>query len=158
MANNREAYEDTSVPWHTSRGQVEQMIRDEAGATNIMWAEVTDHPLAPEGGSLVLLRWIGPLPLAEGRAVKVGVRIGVPIPATGSEKERRQRTNQRHRALYWWLRGKFNAVKSGIITFPEEFLPHIEVGAGTVFEQVGPQVAQGLLDGNIKPLALLPGM
>lgn len=159
MTKQRQAYEDTRVPWYKSRGDIEKMIRDHTGAIGISWAEVTDHPLAPKGGSLVVLRFICPQHLPTGGKVNIGVRIGVPIPPERTEKERQQRANQRHRSLYYWLKAKFDAVRAGIVTFPEEFFPHIEVGGGaTVFEQVAPQLVQGLTDGQVRPLALLPGM
>lgn len=156
MARPREAYEDTRVPWYKSRGEIEDMIRRETGALGISWTEVHDHEVAPKGGSLVVLRFMCPQKLPAGGQVTIGIRIGVPIPGAPTAKERTQKVNQRHRSLYWWLKAQFDAVASGLITFSEEFFPHIDTGAGTVFERVAPQLIQGLAAGQMRPLALLP--
>jgi hypothetical protein len=56
------------------------------------------------------------------------------------------------------VKAQLDAIDRGLLQFTEAFLPHLEMGNGlTVYQTIGPQYLQGAAQGEIRPLALLPG-
>lgn len=158
----RAPYEDTKVPVYKTRGEIDDMLRA-AGATGMAWMD-GDHPQHP-GCRLIALRFIKPEKV-DGQTVPVGVRLMVPIPVAESHggrlitfppKEIDQRLRAYHRSMYHYLKAQLDVVARGLVQFTEAFLPHLELPSGqTVYQTIGPQYLQGVAQGDIRPLALLP--
>lgn len=148
------AYDQTKVDVYKTRGEIDGLLY-KAGATGMAWME-GDHPDYP-GKRIIAVRFIRPEKL-EGQQVPMAVRIMVPVPVAKAQKEQEQLRRQYHRALYYYLKSQLEAVEFGLVQFTEAFLPHLETGNGlTVYQQIGPQYLQAIAQGDIKPLALLPG-
>ena len=64
--------------------------------------------------------------------------------------------NQMHRALYWYLKSKFESLTFGFLEFVQEFLPHLVLGEKTVYETIREQVGRSVLTGH-SPRLLIPG-
>jgi hypothetical protein len=75
----------------------------------------------------------------------LGVRIVSPWPEN-DEKERRRMA----RVLYWHLKAKLEAVESGLLSFEEEFLPHLTLGrAGPrVWDDAKPAIEAAIENGR----------
>lgn len=89
------------------------------------------------------------------------VKFELPIPddrsSYSSEDRRMQVIRSRWRALLLVVKAKLEAVESGITTFEEEFLAHIQLPDGqTVGQWMKPQIAEAYSSGQM-PLMLGPG-
>lgn len=150
---SRTAYEDTEVAVYKSREGIDKLLR-QIGVTAMQWAE-GDHPEQPDK-LLVALRFIRPEPTPAG-TVPLGVRIMIAVPKAKTEKAQDQLLRQYHRVLHFYLKSQVEAVQFGLVQFTEAFLPHLETGNGlTVYQQIAPQYLQAVVQGDIRPLALLP--
>lgn len=141
------AYENTSVPVMQSKASIEAVLA-KYHVTDIRWTQsVTDHIFVVEfnypvkrqhdGGKYVKVngrsRWVDHYKVI----AVAGVRISIQWP----DDEREQR--RRARVLYWHLKSKLEAVEAGVVSFTEEFLPHIHIGEGrTVYDALAPMVAR----------------
>ena len=91
------------------------------------------------------------------KAVSIGIRIVIPVPES---KDAEQAKNQIHRALYYYLKSKFEALDFNLVEFTQEFMPHIVLfdkkGASkTVYEMFEPQYRDSLLTGNQSEIKLI---
>lgn len=69
-----------------------------------------------------------------------------------------QAVRQRWRALTLVVKAKLEAVASGIVTFEQEFLPHIVLPGGqTVYEATAPAIAEQYESGAPGPLLQIGG-
>lgn len=140
------AYENTSVPVAQSKASIEQLLR-KYHVGDIRWTEsATQEIFSVEFNYPIKRERVGTVrvPDARGRSVLrdkyevrvvAGVRIQVPWPSDDREQRRRARV------LYWHLKSKLEAVENGVVSFTEEFLPHIHIGGGrTVYEALAPLV------------------
>lgn len=113
------AYTDTKVPVAQSRHAIEELLEKRGvqdrrvTTTAALFALDFNWPLRDERGKV--------------RTV-LGVRIVAPWPA--DERERRRMA----RVLFWHLKSKLEAVESGLLSFEEEFMPHLTLG------RAGPRV------------------
>ena len=92
------------------------------------------------------------------KPVDIGVRILLPIPQS---KNPEQSKNQIHRALFYYLKSKFEAFNFGIVEFIQEFLPHLIISdkggnSKTMYEAIAPQYIKGLLSGQQGEIKMLP--
>lgn len=77
---------------------------------------------------------------------------------SAAEQFYNQDVRQKWRALLLIVKAKLEAVDSGIVTFEQEFLPHIIMPNGqTVYEATAPAIEQAYVSGNVKPLLQLGG-
>jgi hypothetical protein len=93
----------------------------------------------------------------EEKSVNIGVRIVLPLPEA---KDPEKAKNQIHRALFYYLKTKFEALNFGLVEFIQEFMPHLVIhdshgGSGTIFQIVGPQYKKGIKDGKQGAIKLL---
>lgn len=58
------------------------------------------------------------------KPVNVGIRIIVPVPVLDDQEKAK---NQIHRALFYYLKSKFEAMQFNLVEFIQEFMPHIIV-------------------------------
>lgn len=74
-------------------------------------------------------------------------------PAAEQEAMYQQAVRERWRALALVIKAKLEAVETGIVSFEQEFLAHVQLPDGsTVGEWVGPQVAQVYATGTMPEL------
>jgi hypothetical protein len=65
---------------------------------------------------------------------------------------------ERWRALLLIVKAKLEAVDSGIVTFEQEFLPHIVMPGGhTVYEATAPAIERAYVSGQVTPLLQIEG-
>lgn len=130
-----EPYGDTKVPVAQSRAAIEDLlekrgVRDRRVTTTAtLFALDFNWPLRDKKGGL--------------RTV-LGVRIVAPWPE--DEKQRRRMA----RVLYWHLKSKLEAVEAGLLSFEEEFLPHLTLGrAGPrVWDDAKPAIEEAIAAGK----------
>ena len=71
---------------------------------------------------------------------------------TAAAKVWDQACRQKWRVLLLMIKGKLEAVESGIVTFEEEFLAHVLMASGrTLYEQVKAPLALSYDKGEVKP-------
>lgn len=76
-----------------------------------------------------------------------------PRTQSAAENLYEQAVRQKWRALLLIVKAKLEAVDSGIVTFEQEFLPHIVMPGGrTVYESVADGIETAYLSGNVAPL------
>jgi len=81
-----------------------------------------------------------------------------PLKADGDIEQSKNRV---HRALFYYLKSKFEALDFGLIEFMKEFMPHLVVHdkqgkTQTLYEVISPQYNKGLLSGQQSDIKLLP--
>ena len=122
--------------------------------------------------------WEGARAMVQFRAQARYVRFLMTLPARdeerfttfmrGSSKHKRtpeqaasqweQACRQKWRALALMIKAKLEAVESGIVTFEQEFFPHVMMPDGrTVYEAAREQVAVAYETGDMQPLLPAPG-
>ena len=86
------------------------------------------------------------------------VRISVPIPES---RDTEKMKNQLHRALFYYLKTKFEALNFGLMEFMQEFLPYLVIKNSdgksmTMYEAIAPQYKESLITGQQGAIAMLP--
>lgn len=147
----------TSVPSDRSRAEIEKVLTrygaDEFGyATNRSGARI--QFTAEER----VIRFTMPLPDRQAREFTHTPTRDTPRSPTQAEAAYEQAVRQRWRALALVVKAKLEAVESGIVTFEQEFLPHILLPGGqTVYEAAAPGIEAQYLGGAPAPLLQLEG-
>lgn len=81
-----------------------------------------------------------------------------PRTASAAENLYEQAVRQKWRALLLIVKAKLEAVESGIVTFEQEFLPHIIMPGGkTVYESVAAGIEAAYVSGKVSPLLQIEG-
>src|SRR6185312_17512727 len=81
-----------------------------------------------------------------------------PRTASAAENLYDQAVRQKWRALLLIVKARLEAVDSGIVTFEQEFLPHIILPGGkTVYESVAGGIESAYLTGKVAPLLQIEG-
>lgn len=140
------AYRDTDVDYMKSQAQIGKLLEKHG---------IIDSQFTTLGSEGKLVLQFKRPSVIEGQSCEVGVRIEVP---NLTAKNR----NQLHRALYHWLKTKFESLEFGFVEFEQEFFAHLVIpGPGnrptTIYELLGPGYRQGVLTGQVQELQLLPG-
>lgn len=91
--------------------------------------------------------------------VIIGVRIRVPLPPAGRIKDTERIKNQAHRALFYYLKTKFEALQFGLVEFIQEFLPHVVISdksghQGTVYQALEQKLKLGFVEGKQQSVLL----
>lgn len=132
--------EDTRVPAERTRGEIEQLLKQ-------------------QGADSFVSGWEGERAAIAFRLQGRQVRIELPMPARQAyktEHQHEQAVRARWRALLLVIKAKIEAIASGITTLEREFLADIVMADGqTVSSWAGPQLEQMYLTGRMPPL--LPG-
>jgi hypothetical protein len=129
------AYADTKVPVAQTTRAIEDLLERRG---------VTDRRTTTTA-ALFALDFNWPLRDAKGALRTIlGVRMVAPWP--NDERERRRMA----RVLYWHLKSKLEAVESGLLSFEEEFLPHLTLGrAGPrVWDDAKPAIEEAIKSGR----------
>ncbi|MHB8928918.1 MAG: hypothetical protein ACYC9Q_14970 [Bacillota bacterium] len=145
MPKRSGAYAHTEVHWARTQAEITTHLA-EAGILDVQFSFIQSR-------QLLALQFVYPAKI-EGRPTQIGVRIILPDV---NEDNR----NQKHRLLMHYLKNKFEAVSSGLVTFAQEFFPYIIVpnadgSTSTMFEALAPQLTEGLRDGRIRTPELFP--
>lgn len=149
--------ENTTVKADASRAEIERtLVRYGATAFSYGWdADCAAIMFAAHGRQI---RFLLPMPDRADRAFTHTPERGNVRTAAAAEAEYDKAVRQRWRALALMVKAKLEGVAAGIVTFEEEFLPHIVLPSGrTVFEEVGDDVEQAYLTGKVAPLAIGTG-
>jgi hypothetical protein len=144
--------ENTTVTSEKSRMEIERILT-RYGADEFAYAtrrEVAVIQFTAEGRTV---RFTVPLPDRADHAF-TRTPTGKTRSAPQQQAAYEQAVRQRWRALALVVKAKLEAVASGIVTFEQEFLPHILMPTGgTVYEQIAPSIATAYETGQ--PTALL---
>lgn len=152
------AYADsTSVPSDRSRSEIEKILT-RYGADEFAYAtrrEVAVIQFSAEGRTI---RFTVPLPSRDSREFTHTPARGARRTDSQIEAAYEQAVRQKWRALALVVKAKLEAVASGIVTFEQEFLPHILLpGGSTVYEQTAPAIAAAYTTGAVTPLLQIDG-
>ena len=140
------AYKHTAVNWGKSQAQITKLL-EQQGIQDIRFTFLqTQNSLICEFNYPTKI---------EGKDVSVGVRIVLPIP-----KEDESAKNQIHRALFYYLKTKFEALNFGLVEFVQEFMPHLVVfnkqgESKTLYQIIQPQYQKGLVTGQQGEIKML---
>jgi hypothetical protein len=137
------AYAQTKVHYAVTQGEIVALL-EKYGIEGVRWTNKTGE---------VILEFIKEFEV-DGDKKPVGVRLMVP------NLNARNR-NQLHRALFYYLKSKFESLEFEFIEFVQEFLPYLltDDGAGklvTVYEKIAPAYIGYLTTGESQGLRLLP--
>ncbi len=131
------AYKSTQIHWGKSQANIWKLL-SKHGVKDVRFTM-----LESQGSIICEFNYCGEV---DGKPNTFGVRIQVPIPQ-GRDSERLK--NQAHRALFYYLKSKFEAMSFGLVEFVKEFLPYLVIptktGTTTVFEAMGEKMKKGLL-------------
>jgi hypothetical protein len=146
---------DTSVSTSQSEGDIKKAVI-RAGATTFMSGQTsTEAMIAFElRGRRITFRM--PLPDRASDAFRLTPSKKWLRSEKDAETAWEQACRSRWRALYLCIKAKLESVESGIETFEDAFLAHIQMPDGqTVSEHVKPRIAAAYESGSMQPL--LPG-
>lgn len=145
--------ENTTVGSDKSRNEIERtLVRYGAAAFSYGW----------DGGSAAIsfvahdrqIRFILPMPDRDSRDF-TRTPTGLVRSKTAAETEFEKAIRQRWRALALMVKAKLEGVAAGIVTFEEEFLPHVVLPSGqTVYESVRADVENAYLTGTVSRLSI----
>lgn len=147
------AYETTSVAVGRSRQMIEELLRKYGVSTTrftttaALFAVEFDFPVRRKAGYRVA---------GNNRSVpkyEVIRVLGVRIVAVWPIEEREQRRIAR--VLYWSIKSKLETVEAGVVSFEQEFLPHLTLGRGrTVWDEFAPRLEAATQRGEDLSLGL----
>lgn len=152
------AYETTKVPVEQSKAMVEKLLRAR-GVTDTRFTQTAalvsvefNWPMRERTGecsgsgySSSCGKWSKHMrhPIFGNITGVLGVRIVAPWPSDAAEERRVMRV------LYWHLKSKLETVEAGVLTFAEEFMPHLTLGRGRrVWDEFAPRLAASVAQGN----------
>lgn len=134
------AYKHTSVNWGKSQAQITKLLIQQ-GVQDVRFTFLQSQ-------NQLICEFNYPTQI-ENKKVNVGIRIILPIPDWENPEKAR---NQIHRALFYYLKTKFEALNFGLVEFMQEFMPHLIVFnkgvSQTLFQSIGPQYKKGLMTGQ----------
>ena len=138
------AYKQTQVNWGKSQAQITKLLESQ-GVQDVRFTFLQSQ-------NSLICEFNYPTEL-ENKKVVAGVRILLPVP--NNDKAR----NQIHRALFYYLKTKFEALNFGLVEFIQEFMPHLIVFdkgvSKTMYQTIGPQYEKGLISGQQHEIKML---
>lgn len=143
---------NTSVSSENSRNEIERTLR-RYGAEDFAYATNKERAMIGFVANERQVRFILPMPDPQSRQFTHTEGRGQLRAPAAREAAFEQAIRQKWRALALMVKAKLEAVDSGIVTFEQEFLPHIVLPGGqTVYESVARGVEAAYLTGNVTPL------
>jgi len=139
------AYKHTAVNWAKSQAQIGKLL-DTRGVKDVRFTFLqTQNQLICEFNYPTRI---------EGKDVVMGVRILIPVP-----DQEEQTKNRIHRALYYNLKTKFEALDFDIEEFIQAFMAHLVVYdkgvSKTAFQIFAPQYQKGIITGQQGDIKML---
>ena len=148
--------ENTTVRADASRNEIERTL-SRYGATAFSYGWTVEQAAIQFVADERQVRFVLPLPDRQAPEF-TRTPTGKPRSAAAAEAEYEKAVRQRWRALALMVKAKLEAVAAGIVTFEQEFLPHVVLPSGsTVYEEVRGHVADAYLSGSVAPLAIEGG-
>lgn len=143
------SYKHTAVNWGKSQAQITKIL-NYFGVNDIRFTFLNSR-------NEIICEFNYPSKIND-KEVNIGVRILWPIPELSNPE---QAKNVAHRRLYYYLKGKFDALSDSALEFAQEFMPHLIVfdkkgGTNTLWNIVGHQYQSGLISGQQHELKMLP--
>lgn len=148
--------ENTKVGSDRSRAEIERtLVRYGATAFTYGWDKnaAAIQFVAQERQ----IRLVLPLPDRDSREF-TRTPTGLQRSTSAADNEYEKAIRQRWRALALMVKAKLEAVAAGIVTFEEEFFPHVVLPSGrTVYQEIRADVEQAYVTGSVAPLAIEAG-
>ena len=142
------AYKQTSVHWGKSQADISRLL-EKFGIQDTRFTFLQSR-------NELICEFNYPT-IIEEKNVSIGVRILLPIPKS---KNSEQAKNQIHRALFYYLKTKFEALGFGLVEFVQEFMPHLIVfdkqgHSRTLYQIINPQYQRALIKGEQGEIKML---
>lgn len=142
---------NTSVSSSKSRDEIERTL-SRYGCRSFMYGWDDGKALIAFTTDSRQVRFLLPMPDRDAKEFRL-TPTGKRRVATAVEAEYEQAVRQRWRALALVIKAKLEAVKSGIVTFEDEFAMHFVLpGGGTVRDFVLPAIAEAYDSGEVGPM------
>lgn len=137
----------------TSQSEIQiKVILKKHGATGIMIGENEEMLAIQFSMQNRQIRFIIPFPKSSDDEIKF-TDSGKPRSESAIDTALKQVLRQRYRLLFLVVKAKLEAVKSGVVSFEEEFLAHTVMSDGkTVGQWAQPQIANMYETGKMPPL------
>lgn len=149
--------ENTSVPSDRSRAEIEKILM-RYGADEFAYATRKDSAVIQFTAEERTIRFTVPLPDRKDRRFTLTPTGKQRSNPAQIEAAYEQAVRQRWRALALVVKAKLEAVASEIVTFEQEFLPHILLPGGrTVYEETAPAIEEAYLTGTPNRLLQIGG-
>ena len=131
MKQKLNSYKNTAVNWAKSQAQIGKLL-DKVGIKDVRFTFMQSQ-------QSVICEFNYPTEVDK-KAVNIGVRIIVRLPDYSDEDKAK---NQCHRALFYYLKSKFEALDFGLVEFVQEFMPHLIVydkkgNTSTLYQTIAP--------------------
>jgi hypothetical protein len=141
------AYKHTTVHWGKSQAQIMALL-EKQGVQDIRFTFL-------QSNNQLICEFNFPSKL-KNKDINYAVRITIPVESNDDKFK-----NQIHRALFYYLKTKFEALNFGLIEFAKEFMPHLVItdksgNQKTIHEIILPQYENGLIAGEQKEIKMLP--
>lgn len=143
---------NTSVSSENSRNEIERTLR-RYGADDFAYATNKERAMIGFVANDRQVRFVLPMPDPHSKQFTHTEGRGQLRAPAAREAAFEQAVRQKWRALALMVKAKLEAVDSGIVTFEQEFLPHIILPGGkTVYESVAGEIQDAYLTGKVAPL------
>lgn len=151
--------EKTTVPVEKTEAQIKQIIR-KYGATQFASFEESERAMIAFQMNERRIVFTLPLPDKNDKEYTTYLQRGYrkQRTSTAAENAWEQACRSKWRALFLCIKAKLESVDSGIETFEDAFLAHIQMPDGrSVSEHVRPRIAASYQSGTMQPLLPTPG-
>lgn len=147
--------ENTSVSVSKTKGEIDDLLR-RRGATGFGFFEEKTKAMIVFEMKDRRIRFDLPLPDRDGEQFKYDGRKNLRTPDK-RYKAWEQVCRSKWRALFLCIKAKMESIESGIETFEDAFLAHIQMPDGySVSEHVRPKIQQAYLTNTMQPLLTGP--
>lgn len=139
---------NTSVDSSSSRAEIERtLVRYGAEAFSYGWDKGQAAIQFVKADRTI--RFVLPMPDRESKEFTHTPTRGTKRTASAANDEYEKAVRQRWRALALMVKAKLEGVEAGIVTFEEEFMPHVVLPGGkTVYETIQEDVTRALSTGQ----------
>ena len=149
MKKKLKSYKTTSVNWGNSQVDITKLLNSN-GIQDVRFSFIRSM-------HTIICEFNYP-DVVNGKEIPIGTRIMWPCQSDDEKV-----VNQMHRALFYYLKSKFEANTCEAMEFKREFFAHLVVfdkngNSKTMYDMIGPQYEQGLLSGEQGDIKLLPSL
>ena len=143
--------ENTSVTSDRSRAEIERTLQ-RYGADDFAYATSRERAIIAFSAQGRNIRFVLPMPDPQAREFTHTPSRGYRRSETERANAYDQAVRSKWRALALMVKAKLEAVESGIVTFEQEFMPHIILPGGqTVFEASAAAIAVAYEQNDSRP-------
>lgn len=138
---NVKSYAKTSVNWGKSQANICKLL-EKNGIEDVRFTYLSSS-------NELVCEFNYPSEM-QNKKVNIGIRILLPLPKIDNKE---QAKNQIHRALFYYLKSKFEAMNFGLVEFSQEFMAHLVIrdktgNTKTLYQLIGQQYKDGLICGK----------